>query len=200
MERIDFTNTKDEVAEIIKREIISGNITNQHTITQNYLAEQFGLSRMPIREAFNTLIQEGLIIKLNNRKLKVVDINARTLTIYNQMLSASECALLMSFREDKPVYQTLSEQLHTSGNPQQDLIAFHHALSAMTKDDYTRHLHLSMLNVFWMHSIRYCHPDYAQSVSYLEKALKLLHNEAIDEIHIQSLVAFANQTILNAIK
>lgn len=169
MERIDFTNTKDEVAEIIKREIIAGNITNQHTITQNYIAEQFGLSRMPIREAFNTLIQEGLIIKLNNRKLKVVEINTRTLTIYNQMLSAAEYVLLMSFREDKRVYQTLSEQLQASGHPQQDLIAFHHALSEMTSDDYTRHYHLSTLNIFWMHSIRYCHPDCALSVSYIKK-------------------------------
>jgi DNA-binding GntR family transcriptional regulator len=204
MQRIDFTNTKDEVAEIIKREIISGNITNQHTITQHALAEQFGLSRMPIREAFNTLIQEGLIIKLNNRKLEVIEINANTLTLYNEMLSSIEVSLLMHCQQDqrsqgKNICQSIVENLWACENDKQNLVSFHRLISEITGDTYTRHFYLNTLNTFWAHSIQYCSPNYRQSLIHIESALTLLLSQDKVRQDIKSEIISANRVILDAI-
>ena len=71
MDTIKRSNTKDEVEVIIKHEIISGNIPAGTCITQNDIADALGLSRMPIREAFNVLVQDGFLQKLPNRKILV---------------------------------------------------------------------------------------------------------------------------------
>ncbi|CAG9000347.1 MAG: hypothetical protein CENE_02342 [Candidatus Celerinatantimonas neptuna] len=199
MDKIDFKNIKDEVAEVIKREIIAGRITNEHPITQSYLAKQFGLSRMPIREAFNTLIQEGLLIKQNNRKLKVITINEHTISRYNEILSSTEFLLLTNPLLSKAKYQFVLTQSAGKDNDKETLIAVIHSIAHLASDHYIKNLFLNMLNVFWTHSLLYCHPDCRTALKKVEVALTELCQKDVDLTKVKSNLLSANQIILSGI-
>jgi DNA-binding GntR family transcriptional regulator len=52
---------RDEAYVAIRRAIVNGDIKPGETLNERALAEQLGLSRSPIREAFRRLEQEGLV-------------------------------------------------------------------------------------------------------------------------------------------
>ena len=56
--------TKDYIVETIKEEILSGQIKPGTELAQEALAERLGVSRMPIREALQNLVQEGFAVRL----------------------------------------------------------------------------------------------------------------------------------------
>ncbi|MBQ2259728.1 MAG: GntR family transcriptional regulator, partial [Spirochaetales bacterium] len=51
----------DQVYELVKSEILKGNIKGGEKIREDSLATQFGVSRTPIREALTRLAEYGLI-------------------------------------------------------------------------------------------------------------------------------------------
>jgi DNA-binding GntR family transcriptional regulator len=53
--------TVDDVADRIRAEIISGNIAAGAVISQDLLAKQLGISRIPVREALTRLTAEGFV-------------------------------------------------------------------------------------------------------------------------------------------
>ena len=50
--------TKDYIVQLIKEEILSGVMKPGEELAQEALAERLGVSRMPIREALQNLVQE----------------------------------------------------------------------------------------------------------------------------------------------
>ena len=64
--------TKDYIVETIKEEILSGQIKPGTELAQEALAERLGVSRMPIREALQNLVQEGFAVRLPNRHMQAV--------------------------------------------------------------------------------------------------------------------------------
>lgn len=75
MEKVENKQTKDFIADIIKKEIIVGNIGENEYITQEELADMLQVSRMPVREAMQKLMQEGFIERLSNRRVKIIKLN-----------------------------------------------------------------------------------------------------------------------------
>lgn len=55
------TNLADEVAAHIRSEILAGHLRSGQRIDQDAIAEQLGVSRLPVREALISLDREGLI-------------------------------------------------------------------------------------------------------------------------------------------
>ena len=51
MEKIRISKKQGGIVEVLKGEILSGNIPVGTEMTQNELAESLGVSRMPVREA-----------------------------------------------------------------------------------------------------------------------------------------------------
>ncbi len=74
-EKVSKKQTKDIIAEIIKNNILSGELNADDDVTQEELAEILQVSRMPVREAIQILIQEGFMEKLPNRHVKFVKLN-----------------------------------------------------------------------------------------------------------------------------
>lgn len=72
MKPIKNVQTKDYIAEAIRNEILAGHMEAGEELTQELLAETLGVSRMPIREALQTLVQEGFVERLPNRHMQVV--------------------------------------------------------------------------------------------------------------------------------
>lgn len=71
MEKIGIQKKQGSVVEILKHEILLGNIPSGTEMTQNELATSLGVSRMPIREALILLEYQGLVDRLPNNHVKV---------------------------------------------------------------------------------------------------------------------------------
>ena len=69
--------TKDYIVQLIKEEILSGVMKPGEELAQEALAERLGVSRMPIREALQNLVQEGFEVRLPNRHIKAVVLSAQ---------------------------------------------------------------------------------------------------------------------------
>ncbi len=61
----------DVIANDLRERILSGELVEGETIRQESLAEEYDVSRMPIREALKRLDAEGLVVLTNNRGASV---------------------------------------------------------------------------------------------------------------------------------
>mgnify|MGYP000854596898 CR=1 FL=1 len=93
--RSDFVRPKtaqQAVAEALRRDITSGKLAPGSWIVQESLAEQFGMSRIPIREALKTLEAEEYITYVPHSGYRVAKLGLEpgTLTLdeLNRMLKA----------------------------------------------------------------------------------------------------------------
>lgn len=73
-------NLASEVAEALRSEIISGKLTPGAPLSEPVLAKQFGLSRVPVREALIELEREGLLQFETTGRTRVRAMNERDLT------------------------------------------------------------------------------------------------------------------------
>ena len=62
----------EDAAERIREEILSGGLRQGERLVEARIAEQLGISRGPLREAFKVLRSEGLVVDLANRGTFVV--------------------------------------------------------------------------------------------------------------------------------
>ena len=77
MKDISEKRLSDYMAEQIADEILSGRIPGGSQLKQEELAEAFEASRIPIREAFQILENQGLIIRLATRRITVTELDGR---------------------------------------------------------------------------------------------------------------------------
>lgn len=61
----------DHITQMLRYEILSGSMKPGDELAQESIAEQLGLSRMPVREALQALEQEGFLVRLPNRHMQV---------------------------------------------------------------------------------------------------------------------------------
>lgn len=66
-DRIDNTALSDEVARRLRREIFSGAWQGGAALKQVQIAERYGVSPVPVREAFQRLAAEGLVVPQRHR-------------------------------------------------------------------------------------------------------------------------------------
>lgn len=96
LEKLDNSQTKDRIAAILRQEILSGRIADGVELTQEQVAELLGVSRMPIREAFQILELEGFLFRLPNRHVEVVGFNRETIHENLQLIAAIEIEVIMT--------------------------------------------------------------------------------------------------------
>lgn len=63
----------DVIASDLRERILSGDLAEGETIRQEALAEDYDVSRMPVREALKKLDAEGLVVLTNNRGASVTE-------------------------------------------------------------------------------------------------------------------------------
>ena len=96
MEKIRISKKQGGIVEALKVEILSGNIPVGTEMTQNELAESLGVSRMPVREAFQILARDGLIELEQNKAAVVLGVNEKTIREHYQnraVLESEACVL-----------------------------------------------------------------------------------------------------------
>lgn len=71
MKSIQNIQTKDLVVQILREQILSGDLKPGEELTQEDVAEKLGVSRMPVRKALQALTQEGFLTRMRNRHVCV---------------------------------------------------------------------------------------------------------------------------------
>ena len=90
MNPVSVLPLKDHIIEILRREIFSGGMENGLELTQESIADQLKVSRIPVREAFLQLEAEGLLERLPNRHVRVVGVTTTRLWQNFHVLAAIE--------------------------------------------------------------------------------------------------------------
>ncbi|WP_263832429.1 GntR family transcriptional regulator [Sulfurospirillum oryzae] len=67
LKKIQMLPAREQVASILRSSILSGGISKGQSITLDSVGEQVGMSRTPVREAFQILANEGLLELRQNR-------------------------------------------------------------------------------------------------------------------------------------
>ncbi len=63
-----------QISQELRRQILFGHLNPGTPLTQQELCDRFGTSRMPVRDAINMLVMDGLATRPNNRDAVVADI------------------------------------------------------------------------------------------------------------------------------
>lgn len=86
--------TSQQLAESIRSKIVSGNLLGGTPLKQDKLAEEYGVSKIPVREALYLLQNEGLVIFINNRGSLVSELSISEVEeIYTMRIALEEIAL-----------------------------------------------------------------------------------------------------------
>jgi len=70
------TGLADQIFEVVRERIIRGELAGETPIRQDALAGELGVSKIPLREAFARLEQDGLIVSKANRGFFVSPLSA----------------------------------------------------------------------------------------------------------------------------
>jgi DNA-binding GntR family transcriptional regulator len=80
-----WTSVREEVATVLRGAIISGEMRPGELYSASGLAERFGVSATPVREAMLDLVKQGLVEVVRNRGFKVTEISEADLDQITQI-------------------------------------------------------------------------------------------------------------------
>jgi len=115
-----------EVAELLRQRIFNRELEPGSWIDELKIAEAYGISRTPLREALKVLAAEGLVTMKVRRGAYVTDVSERDLTdVYHllSLLEADAASVVAATASDAQIkdLQTLHDELETAAQPgQQD--------------------------------------------------------------------------------
>ncbi|MEP1445159.1 MAG: GntR family transcriptional regulator [Paraglaciecola sp.] len=120
-------SVKDQIAEQMRSDIISGDLAPNTKLNEKELAERFGLSRGPIRDVILQLTKEGLLVSKNNVGASV-----------NSVLDPSLQKLMISLRRNIEVFaiEQLKDKLTEKDFGALEKILFD-LQSAFEREDFT---------------------------------------------------------------
>src|SRR5678815_3005723 len=122
----DLTLASQRVAESIRAMILSGEMAPGSRIRQEELAERFGLSRIPVREALRRLESDGLVLLVPNSSAWVAKIDMQEcIEVYKirerlEPLAISEAVANMS-DDDVAVLEDLVTRMEQSPDTEEFL-------------------------------------------------------------------------------
>ncbi len=178
MEPVSVLPLKDHIIEILRREIFSGRMENGLELTQESVADQLKVSRIPVREAFLQLESEGMLERLPNRHVRVVGITTTRLWQNFHVLAAIEAEIALqlvsegklsdigeAFNKCKAVY----DQKEWSQLRKEDR-AFHLCLSEALDNHTLRQLHEIQHRVLFSGVMDQLKPDWDKVIA-LDEAI-----------------------------
>lgn len=100
MERAGTENLSEQIAAVLRASLISGQMTPGVTYSVPALAEEFGVSSMPVREAMLSLVQQGLMSPVRNKGFRVVELSAKDLDDIMHLRLLLEVPTMVSVSKD----------------------------------------------------------------------------------------------------
>jgi len=186
MEVLKLMQAKDFIVQILRDKIFSGILADGEELAQELLAEELGVSRMPVREALQTLELEGLLERLPNRHMRVIGIRKVDILHNFRILSALESELASMLLEQTEDISTLIEafgeykadvfQLGQKVCTQKEL-AFHMQISILLGDRYLIQLHQKLLSAYLSYALSHVSIEWRGNLNRLQEILEALENK-----------------------
>lgn len=85
---------KDRVAALLRSEIAAGRVADGEELTQESVSQALAVSRIPVREAFLQLENEGMLQRLPNRHVRVIGLTPRRIWQNFQVAAAMEAEIV----------------------------------------------------------------------------------------------------------
>ncbi|KUJ41318.1 GntR family transcriptional regulator [Streptomyces albus subsp. albus] len=131
---------RDQVAHALRAALISGELRPGEVYSAPGLAEDFGISATPVREAMLDLAREGLVEPVRNKGFRVTEVNERDLDQYTEIRTLIEVPMIgritrSAAREDLEALRPVAEEIVRAAQ-EHDLIGYLEA---------DRRFHLSLL-------------------------------------------------------
>ncbi|GHI03960.1 GntR family transcriptional regulator [Streptomyces cellostaticus] len=131
---------RDQVAHALRAALISGELRPGEVYSAPGLAEDFGISATPVREAMLDLAREGLVEPVRNKGFRVTEVNERDLDQYTEIRTLIEVPMVgritrSAAREDLEALRPVAEEIVRAAR-EHDLIGYLEA---------DRQFHLSLL-------------------------------------------------------
>ncbi len=155
----------EEVAELLRQRIFSRELPPGNWIDELKLAEEYGISRTPLREALKVLATEGLVTMKVRRGAYVTEVNEKDLTDVYHLLS-----LLEADAASVVASQATDAQM-------KELQALHDNLEKATKN---RERFFEINEAFHMHLLEIANNRWRdQMVADLRKVMKLNRHNSL---------------------
>ncbi|MEM6460872.1 MAG: GntR family transcriptional regulator [Pseudomonadota bacterium] len=110
----------DEIADLLRDRIVEGDPAAGEFVNERELAEDFGVSRTPIREALKVLAHEGLVEIVPNRGTFVASLTLEDIADLIEILSEIE-----GFAARLAAERASAEQLRSMRRLHEDMLAAH---------------------------------------------------------------------------
>lgn len=135
----------ESVANILRQKILSGEIPDGTNLTQEWIASQLGVSRIPIREALHKLEYECLIERLSNHHTRVIGVGKDMLKSRARFVAALEIEAAFCIIDLNNINnpKKLKKFLKADYSLEQELL-FHYELFCLSKDRYFNQIYLHM--------------------------------------------------------
>jgi DNA-binding GntR family transcriptional regulator len=88
------SSTAEHIADILRDRIVSGAIPAHQALRQDHVAQEFDSSHVPVREAFQRLAAQGLVIALPRRGVRVAPLDLASMHETVEIRTALECLAL----------------------------------------------------------------------------------------------------------
>jgi DNA-binding GntR family transcriptional regulator len=183
IEKIKFLTVKETVYRKLVKEIISGEIAPGTPLIAQELADQFGVSLMPIRESLRKLEAGGFVVPQKNRRLVVRELSVKDLReilrirLDLELMAAREAVKNITEDEINRL-EELMDEIKTAENPEEFLkenYEFHHTIYEAAKMPILKEL----IRELWMRVSPYFHIYTASTPDY--RVLKIHYHEGILE-------------------
>lgn len=184
MKPLLIRQAKDRIADIIRAQITSGQLSAGTELTQEQIAKETGLSRMPVREALQALEQQGFLECMPNRHMRVIHISNENIQEYFSVLSALETEYLhLLLREDPNKSEKLISILSAAQQAPdyQTEFQFHTTLINLLNNTYLANIAFKLLGGFFSYSIQ-TFWDKERTQSVLGALIDVLQKQEVDKI------------------
>ncbi len=101
-------NIRDEIIETLRGAVISGELRPGAVYSAPTLAEQFGVSPTPVREAMLDLVKEGLVQTVRNKGFRVTEPTKEELDNFTELRTLLEVPTVRRVAEHGAAPQTLA--------------------------------------------------------------------------------------------
>lgn len=187
MKSLKRTQTKDYIIQAIRNEILSGNIPSGEELAQEALADMLGISRMPVREALQALVEEGFAKRLPNRHIQAVVLNKEQIRETLCVMGTSEAeTLILSVKKgiDTGMLGTILAKLEETDAQSEKArleLEFHRAVMELLDNPYLYQIQKKVLEGYVAYGIENM-GDKDEVSCLLEKLVKAVEAGDFSEI------------------
>jgi DNA-binding GntR family transcriptional regulator len=154
---------KETAARLLTEKILSGEIRPGDRLNESFLSRQLGISRAPIREALQNLLEQGLVVNIVRRGMFVVSLGSEDVEKINRLRIILEAEALRQARQlakpsdlqkvEKLVVKMEKMKPSPTDETVRSDIEFHRTIWKITGDEYLERTLRSLTSPLFAHSV-----------------------------------------------